>query len=237
MGPLSRSVLAVCAHPDDESFGLGAVLHQLAAEGARTAVLCFTHGEASTLGEAAGLAAVREAELEEAGRRLGVDRVELLDLPDGGLSEVPLAVLAGAVGRAASQVEADLLLVFDEGGVTGHPDHCRATGAALAGAGPRAVLAWGVPQRVARALNEEFGTGFVGRDETEFDTVLTVDRAAQRRAISCHVSQCTDNPVLWRRLELLGDREFLRWLRAADGSAARTPSPRAAVAGPVGKEA
>ena len=48
--PHWSSVLAVCAHPDDESFALGALLHHLAAHGAETSVLCFTHGEASTLG-------------------------------------------------------------------------------------------------------------------------------------------------------------------------------------------
>jgi hypothetical protein len=42
-------VLAVVAHPDDESFGLGAVLAAVVGEGAEVGVLCLTHGEASTL--------------------------------------------------------------------------------------------------------------------------------------------------------------------------------------------
>ncbi|GAA1654666.1 hypothetical protein GCM10009733_060150 [Nonomuraea maheshkhaliensis] len=41
--------LAVVAHPDDESFGLGAVLSALTRRGTKAVVLCFTHGEASTL--------------------------------------------------------------------------------------------------------------------------------------------------------------------------------------------
>ncbi len=48
--PGETSVLAVCAHPDDESFGLGATLAAFAAAGSSTAVLCFTHGEMSSLG-------------------------------------------------------------------------------------------------------------------------------------------------------------------------------------------
>ena len=40
--PEVRSVLAVVAHPDDESFGLGSVLSEFAKDGANLAVLCFT---------------------------------------------------------------------------------------------------------------------------------------------------------------------------------------------------
>ncbi|WP_327727492.1 hypothetical protein OG250_10135 [Streptomyces sp. NBC_00487] len=40
----------------------------------------------------------------------------------------------------------------------------------------------------------------------------SVPRERQYRAIACHASQSSDNPVLWRRLELLGDREYLRVL-------------------------
>ena len=46
--PPWRSVLAVVAHPDDESFALGAVLAGFADAGAAVALLCFTHGESST---------------------------------------------------------------------------------------------------------------------------------------------------------------------------------------------
>ena len=42
---------------------------------------------------------------------------------------------------------------------------------------------------------------------------LVVDRALQRQAIACHQSQSAGNPVLWRRLALLGDAEYLRVLR------------------------
>ena len=209
-----RSVLAVCAHPDDESFGLGAVIGDLVARGARTSVLCFTHGEASSLGSSsASLREDRRGELRAAAGELGVERVDLGDHPDGALESVPLHELSRTVEEAARSVGADLLLVFDDSGVTGHADHRRATEAALAAPSGLPVLAWNVPRRVAEVLNAEFGASFAGRDDDEFDLVMTVDRVAQRRAIACHVSQATDNPVLWRRLELQGATESLRWLR------------------------
>ena len=165
VGPATTSVLAVCAHPDDESFGLGAVLTRFADAGATVSMLCFTHGEASTLGRSdRPLGEVRRAELTAAAAVLGVGRVALLDYPDGGLAEVPLERLAADV---------------------------------------------------ADELNAEFSAGFVGRDAGGVDLRLDVDRAVQRRAIACHASQAHDNPVLARRLELLGDTESLVWLRPA----------------------
>jgi LmbE family N-acetylglucosaminyl deacetylase len=47
--PAWTTVLAVVAHPDDESFGLGALLDGFTGAGASVEVLCLTHGEASTL--------------------------------------------------------------------------------------------------------------------------------------------------------------------------------------------
>lgn len=49
----------------------------------------------------------------------------------------------------------------------------------------------------------------------QIDLTITVDRAAQLEAIACHASQSTHNRVLWRRLELLGNTEHLRYLRKA----------------------
>jgi N-acetylglucosamine malate deacetylase 2 len=208
-----REVLAVCAHPDDESFGLGAILAAFTAQGTQVRELCFTHGEASTLGEhSRPLGEVRADELTAAADVLGVHHVQLLDYPDGYLQEVSLDRLTGLVENALAG--ADLLLVFDEDGITGHPDHRRATQAALAAAAAVGVpvLAWALPLSVASQLNTEFGAGFVGHHLSDIDIVIDVDRQLQRVAIGCHASQSDDNPVLWRRLDLLGDREYLRWL-------------------------
>lgn len=223
----TRGVLAVVAHPDDESFGLGAILSAMAGAGARTSVLCFTHGEASTLhGVEGDLATIRAAELTEAGAVLGVGRTELLDHPDGRLHEVPIADLVEPIRRMAAETRPSHLLVFDLGGVTGHPDHDHATRAALAAARELGlpVLAWTLPASVAETLNGEFGTAFVGRAGAELGERVTVDRTVQWRAIGRHKSQSADNPVLYRRLELLGDTEYVRPLASPETRTA-TPAP------------
>jgi LmbE family N-acetylglucosaminyl deacetylase len=97
------------------------------------AVLYFTHGEASTLGTDVGaLRKIRAGELSAVATVLGIRRVELLDHPDGSLAEVPLATLAAEIARLVAEQGAEILLVFDPAGVTGHPDHRRATEAAIA---------------------------------------------------------------------------------------------------------
>jgi LmbE family N-acetylglucosaminyl deacetylase len=213
--PAMPSVLVVCAHPDDESFGLGAILSALTDAGSRVSVLCFTHGEASTLHGVAGeLAAIRADELVAAGDILGVAAVELLDYTDGHLTAQPLDQLADHVTRAARTLDASALLAFDHGGITGHPDHQHATDAAIVAASLLGcpVLAWALPDKVAELLNDEFHTTFAGRRDDELDLTITVDRDRQLDAIRCHRSQSTDNPVLWRRLDLLGSAEHLRYL-------------------------
>jgi N-acetylglucosamine malate deacetylase 2 len=214
--PQPAHALVVCAHPDDESFGLGAVVAAMADAGSEISVLCFTHGEASKLGEPVNnLALVRADELTQAATVLGVTRTELLDYPDGHLEEVELGTLADHVKHQVALSHADTLLVFDEGGITGHPDHRHATTAAVLAAERDGldVIAWAIPDAVAQALNAEFATTFVGRSPDDIHLSAAVDRSVQLKAIACHLSQRTDNPVLWRRLELLGDVEHLRYLR------------------------
>ena len=217
--PAVNSVLAVCAHPDDESFGLGAVLSAFAERGVRTSVLCLTHGEASTLGADMGdLHVIRERELSSAAEALGVGGVRLLEFGDGRVAEVPIAALCSEVRLAVKQEGADLLLVFDEGGITGHPDHMRATDAARTVGEQDAlpVLAWTVAAEVADQLGIEFPVELVGRTPDAIHLSIEVNRTRQHQAIHCHASQASENPVLWRRLELQGDREVLRWLDPAE---------------------
>src|ERR1700682_5930849 len=196
--PLVKSLLAVCAPPDDESFGLGAALSTFTDGHTRAGVLCFTHGEASTLGIQPGeLQHIRAEELQTAARVLRVDRIALLAYPDGALDKQPLPVLAGHVAALIEELQAELLLVLDTGGITGHPDHRRATQAALTAAGQVGlpVLAWVLRDEAADSLRHEFGVPFVGRRAEEIHITVEVDRTRQLEAIACHRSQSADNPV------------------------------------------
>jgi len=220
--PAWTSVLAVVAHPDDESFGLGALLDAFARSGAGVEVLCLTHGEASTLHGAPGdLASLRGVELAAAAEVLGVTRAILKDHPDGDLGDLPAGLLAAEVVAVAESCGADGLLVFDPAGVTGHPDHVAATAAGLLAAEmlDLPVLGWTLPETVAAQLNQELGASFIGHPDQVIDLRVSVDRTRQRQASHAHKSQALPSSVLWRRLELLGDVESLRWLHGSLGAA------------------
>lgn len=208
-------MLAVVAHPDDESFGMGAVISHLLAGGTAVSVLCLTQGEASTLyGVPGELAAIRRSELGAAALALGGAVTSLGGHPDGALAAVPSKVLVDEARAFAHFGAAQAVLVFDVDGVTGHPFHAAASRAAVEAARRLAlpVLAWTLPQSVAHQLNEEVGASFTGHEAGEIDVVLTVDRSRQLAAIAAHTSQAVPSSVLWRRLELLGTSEYEHWV-------------------------
>jgi len=74
------------------------------------------------------------------------------------------------------------------------------------------VLAWTLPAAVAARLSAETGQGFAGQPPDRIDLCVRVSRARQQRAALLHASQISPAAVLWQRLRLLGDREYLRWL-------------------------
>ncbi len=84
------------------------------------------------------------------------------------------------------------------------------------------VWGWAIPETIAATLRTEFGTPFVGREQGELDHKVPVDRTRQQRAITCHGSQLTDNPVPHRRIELSGDTEVFRLLHDPTPSTAPT---------------
>src|SRR4029079_19332844 len=85
-------LMAVLAHPDDESLGIGGTLAKYTSEGADVFLLTATRGDRGRyrdfrFGDAqhpgsSQLAAIRERELRAAASALGVQDVALLDYRD-----------------------------------------------------------------------------------------------------------------------------------------------------------
>jgi N-acetylglucosamine malate deacetylase 2 len=218
--PMWRSVLAVIAHPDDESVGLGSVLDAFMVAGIQVEVLCLTHGQAWKLPGAPGdLAALRGAELASAADVLGPVRIKMQDCPDGCLSEICQSKLANEVVAVADSLHPDGLLAFDTPETTGRLDHVAATSAGVLAAGTLGlpVLGWTLPETVAAQLEREFGERAAPGPGGEVDLRVTVDRARQRIASHTGQSLAPRGSARWGRLELLAATDSLRWLRPPRG--------------------
>lgn len=125
---VSRPIVAAFAHPDDERI-IGPLLSRLAREGRETHLVIATDGskgvrDFAKIPAGAELAVTRSKEAACAANRLGVRRLHLLGLPDGGLAsfEVLSKLRSGLVAIIDSLRPAAIITFGPEGG-TGHPDH------------------------------------------------------------------------------------------------------------------
>jgi LmbE family N-acetylglucosaminyl deacetylase len=136
-----RTLAAVFAHPDDETFATGGTLAKYAEAGARVALYVATDGDA---GRSSGipfssreeLGRIRRGELLAACPLLGVQHVEHGGHPDGALAAADPDVVIGEIVAFLRRERPQVVLTFGpEGAPTGHRDHkaiCRfATSAVL----------------------------------------------------------------------------------------------------------
>jgi len=159
---MAGRLMAVLAHPDDESLGFGGTLAKYASEGVDVFVVTATRGDAGRFrghrpGDAqhpgaAALGKIRESELRAAADALGVREVSLLEYPDQYLDRVPPRDAIGRIVREVRRLRPDVVVTFGPDGAYGHPDHIAISqfttaampaaadpGFAVDGAGPEAL--------------------------------------------------------------------------------------------------
>jgi LmbE family N-acetylglucosaminyl deacetylase len=127
-GASPHALLAVFAHPDDESLACGGLLAWCAALGVRVSLLCLTHGEdgqSDDTGPPAGTPPVRATELRDAASVLGIrdKAVTILDHADGMLPWVEAGLLEADIRAIIRTTAPDVVITFGEDGLYWHPDH------------------------------------------------------------------------------------------------------------------
>jgi LmbE family N-acetylglucosaminyl deacetylase len=145
--PDSLKLMAILAHPDDESLGFGGTLAKYAAEGVEIYLVTATRGEAGRFRGhreppehpgADALAKIREGELRAAAKKLGVRELILLDYKDQLLDRADPHEAIGKIVGHIRRLRPQVVVTFDPGGGYGHPDHIAisqfAAGAAVAAA-------------------------------------------------------------------------------------------------------
>jgi LmbE family N-acetylglucosaminyl deacetylase len=137
---MTKTILAVLAHPDDESFGLGGTLALYASKGYDTYLICATRGEVGTVDEEylngfKDIAELRTQELMRAAKYLRLKNVFFLGYRDSGMPGMeenkhpeaqinhPIDEVAGVVVKYIRELKPDIVLTFDPIGGYKHPDH------------------------------------------------------------------------------------------------------------------
>jgi len=137
---MTKTILAVLAHPDDETFGLGGTLAFYAQKGVDVYYVCATRGEvgaadAEFMKGYKDTAEMRTDELSRATKILGLKEVFFLGYRDSGMpgaedNKHPDAQMAHSIDEVAGKVvkfirelKPDIVLTFDPIGGYKHPDH------------------------------------------------------------------------------------------------------------------
>jgi LmbE family N-acetylglucosaminyl deacetylase len=169
------------AHPDDESIATGGAMTRAAAEGHRVVLVVGTGGEEGEvadgfLDEGEALEQRRRVETDASALILGVARVVWLGYRDSGMMGTPandhvesfwqadVEEAARALAAVLTEEEAEALVVYDENGGYGHPDHIQV-------------------HRVGHRAAELAGTGRVFEATMNRDQMVEMMRQAQEAGI------------------------------------------------------
>ena len=239
---MALKLMAVLAHPDDESLGFGGTLATYAAAGVETSLVMATRGEAGRYGEHRrgspehpgpdALARIREGELRAAAAILGIRDIAFLDYRDQELDRADPREAVARIVHQLRRTRPDVVLTFGQDGAYGHPDHiaiCQFATAAVA-------VVRGSVVRVRRRRRAASGRQAVLhrlagvdvgrlRERVEAPDLGRRRRRAAGRAVAGLVDHDGD-----RHARVVGDRVARRvvsrvadgHLRAAEGS--RSPS-------------
>ena len=136
----NKKLLAVLAHPDDETFGMGGTLALYSQRGVDVHLICATRGEVGEIDpefkeRIKSAACLRTQELRCAADVLGIDHLHFLNYRDSGmpgseandhpkaLASQPVEKIASEVTHLMRQIQPDVVITFDPIGGYRHPDH------------------------------------------------------------------------------------------------------------------
>jgi LmbE family N-acetylglucosaminyl deacetylase len=136
----NKTLMAVLAHPDDETFGMGGTLALYAQRGVDVHLVCATRGEVGEIDPEyketiKSAACLRTQELRCAAEVLGINQLHFLNYRDSGmpgaeanhhpkaLAAQPVEKVAAEVADLIREVQPDVVLTFDPIGGYRHPDH------------------------------------------------------------------------------------------------------------------
>ena len=208
-------LLAVLAHPDDETLGVGGTLARYAAEGVAVHLVTATLGDRGRFrGEKdgpnhpgpEGLARIREGELRAAAEVLGVRSIEVLGYGDGVLDRVHPPEAIARIASSIRRVRPHVVLSFGPDGAYGHPDHvaiCQYTTAACVAAADPAHPAEGPPHAVAKLYYLVWAPAEMHAYQHAFKKLVSVVDGVEREGVAWpewEITTWIDTRAQWERV-------------------------------------
>jgi len=214
---MRKTIVAIFAHPDDEAFGPGGTLAQLALTN-DVYLITATGGEAGqcSLEEPIkNLSSVRKKELLTSAKILGIKKVFFLGFEDGTLSNNLYHRLAQEIENIIKPLTPDTLLTFEPHGVSGHIDHITislvTTYLHTRKNYGKELWFYCISKNARKREPDDYFIYFPeGYSSQEIDITMNVKDVWQTRvaAIHAHASQKHDGETILKALENLPKEEY-----------------------------
>ncbi len=223
----TKCLLAIFAHPDDETFRCGGTLSLLAKHGVRVHLLTFTCGQAGVHGNLpicsrSELGEVRARELICACDALGLQTPTILGYEDGKLMDANQEDCIAQIIFYIQKYRPQVLLTWPPNGLSGHPDHIAVsqwTASAYLRAKEMgleelsALYFLAVPETLANDLGMKQLYAIPDDEVTVTNDIESVWQE-KMAAIKCHQTQAAESPILFaseeKKKKFLGYEHFYR---------------------------
>jgi len=204
-----KRLVCVFAHPDDEAFGPSGTIHLLT-KTHDVYIICVTNGDAgknSLKHSTLPLGKIRQAEMKASSKLLGTKKVFFLNYADGSLNNLQYHDIAEKIQKITDKLKPELLLTFEQGGVSGHLDHI-AVSMITSYIFHRTTFAKKIMYYcISREHSKRFGDYFIyrpdGYEPENIHEVIDISkvRELKNKAMKMHKSQIHDSD---RLLKLFG---------------------------------
>jgi len=214
----NKNIVAVFAHPDDESFGPGGALAKLAKDN-NLFLIVVTDGSRGIgrdhLKEKLSL--IRKKEVEEAATILGIKKVFFLDFKDGSLCNNLYHQVAEKIYQIIKTINAGIILTYENLGVSGHLDHIAVSliCSYLYEKHPKQIkkiFYYCLLHSEKKSMKDYFIFWPQGYYKKEINYYLKIDQTLLEKkiaAIKCHQSQKKDMEAVLKKLKSCSFEYFL----------------------------